>query len=491
MEQDVFDKVIRISKNKGAIYELLKSLSEQTGYSFIYDSQIIDNDKVVKVAKGDYPLRAAIHLITGNDELQMDLSGAYILLRLPAPAIHESRAAGQPGQDSFFTVKGALFDQQTGEPVIFASIHVLQTAMGVVTNQEGGFQLTVPDSLKQLTLRFTHIGYESQETELALLKEGFINVGMKPVVVPLQEVVVSYVHPVQILQDMRANRERNYASEPAYLTTFYREGINLNDKNIDLTESILQVYKTGFQKKASSDQVKLIKKHRLFNRFETDTIYPKMRSGIQSCLILDVIKEMPDFIAPDQETQYTYVYQGKNTIDERLVHVISFRQKDHILEPLYNGELYIEDQNKALVELRFEVNANHVQQATNTFIDKKPVGLKINLQQAKYRVSYKPSNDGLYYTNHIRGDVSFKVRRKNRFFNSQLHFWFEMATCDINTKDVKPFPPNERLSPRRIFAETKSAYDKKFWENFNIILPEEGLKNALIHNLHELLITNP
>ena len=486
-KQDVFDKVVRISKNKGTIYDLLKDISEQSGYLFIYDSQLIENDKTVKVAKGSYSLREAIYLITDNYELQIDVSGVYIILRLPkhpVPAVSND----PPVQDIHFTIKGALFDQETGESVVFATVHILQTSMGTVTNQDGRFQLTIPDSLQHLTVRFSHIGYESQEMELALLKNRFIRLSLLPQVIPLQEVVVSAINPVQVLNDMLSNRARNYASEPAFLLSFYREGIEHNDRNIDLTESVLQVYKSGYQHKADDDQVKLIKKRRIVSRIETDTIFPKMRSGIQSCLILDVIKELPEFIIPNSETPYSYAYKGKSTMDGRQVHIIDFLQKENIREPLYNGALYVEEDNKALVEVRFEINPKLVSKATNSFIDKKPFGLTMSLQQAKYKVSYKLSGNGFYYTNHVRGDVSFKIRRKNRLFTSPLHFWFEMATCDIETTNVKPFPSNQRLSTKRIFAETKTTYDRNFWQNFNIILPEEDLQNILIHNLHEVLI---
>jgi hypothetical protein len=213
-----------------------------------------------------------------------------------------------------------------------------------------------------------------------------------------------------------------------------------------------------------------------------------MRSGINSCLALDIIKELPDFVTPEEETPYVYTYAGKSYIDDRPVNIISFQQKDFIREPLYRGDLFIEAENKALVDVRIEINPRHVNQATHNFISKKPAGLIMNLQQAKYIVSYKLSDDGRYYIHHIRGDIHFKVRRKNRIFSSPLHFWFEMATCDINRQNVKPFPPTERLSTTRIFAETQSTYDQNFWENFNIILPEEGLQNTLIHNLHDVLI---
>ena len=489
--RDIFDKKIRISKNKGTIYELLKNISEQCGYLFIYDSQIIENDKIVKVAKGTYSLRDAIYLISSNKQLQTDLLGNYILLRLPMTQITAVANDSVPTQDINFTIRGVLSDLQTEEAIIFASVHILNTSIGTVTNQDGEFQLNISDSLQHLTVRFSHIGYESREIELSLLKDRFIAVSLEPKVFPLQEVVVSAVNPVQALKDMYDNRALNYASEPAYLTSFYREGIEHNDRNIDLTESVLQIYKTGYQKRADNDQVKLIKKRRIVSRIETDTIFPKMRSGIQSCLVLDVIKELPDFIVPSPETPYKYVYKGKSMIDDRPVHIIYFQQNEFVPEPLYNGELFIEDDNKALVEVRFEINPKLVNKATNMFIDKKPFQYAMNLQQAKYKISYKPSGNGYYYSNHVRGDVSFKIRRKNRLFSSSLHFWFEMATCDIDTENVKPFPSNVRLSTTRIFAETKSAYDKNFWEHFNIILPEDNLKNILIHNLQEVLIAEP
>jgi hypothetical protein len=490
-KHDALDRIVQVSKNKGTIYELLKDLSEQSGYLFIYDSQIIDNDKKVKITKGEYSLRDAIYLITENNRLQIDLSGTYILLRLAETQIQANTndSIPIPAQDIHFTIKGVLFDQETKESIIFASVSILSTSIGTITNQDGGFQLVVPDSLQNHKVKFSHIGYESQEIDLTLLKGETIDLGLKPQAITLQEVVVSTVNPEQTLNDMLNNRAANYASEPAYLTTFYREGIDHNYRNIDLTESVLQIYKTGYNRNAANDQVKLIKKRRILNRLETDTIFPKMRSGIKSCLILDVIKELPEFTVPGKETPYTYSYKGKTFVDNRPVNIISFQQKEHIQEPLYAGDLYIEAENKALVEVRFEINSRLADKATHAFIDKKALGLKIDLQQAQYIVSYKPSEDGQYYVNHVRGDLRFKIRRKKRLFSSPLHFWFEMATCDIKTKEVKSFPLNERLSTTRIFAETKHTYDKNFWKNFNIILPENDLENSIIHNLHEVLIT--
>ena len=488
-ERDALDKVVRISKNRGTVYDLLKDISLQSNLLFIYDSRVIDNDKKIKVAKGDYSLRDAIYLITGNNNLKIDLSGEYILLRITDKQITEKVEEVVTDKNIHFTIGGMLSDSETREALAFASVSIMNTSIGTVTNQDGKFQLVIADSLKNNKVIFSHIGYESREIDILLLKEEFVNIEMNPRIIPLSEVVVSAVNPESVLNEMLNNRETNYSAEPVHLTTFYREGIDHNNINTNLTESVLQVFKTEYNKNASSDQVKLIKKRRVVNRVETDTIFPKMRSGVNSCLILDIIKELPEFIVPNEESQYKYSYIGKSTIDNRIVNIISFQQKKHITEPLYTGELFIEAGNKALIEVRFEINPGLAGKATNMFIDKKASGLRINLQQAQYIVSYKPSEDGLYYINHIRGDIQFKIKHKKHLFSSPLNFWFEMVTCKVDKENANPFPQKERLSTTRIFAETKHDYDKNFWKNFNIILPEEKLQENFIRNINDILVT--
>ena len=493
VEHDPFDTIVRISKNNGTIYELLKDISKQSGYLLIYDSRIIDNDIKVKINKGKYSLRDAIYLITGDKELQLDLSGEYIMIRRgdkqTATIFNDNTPTESKEQDTIFTIGGKLLDAETNEVVTSASVGIINTFIGTITNREGDFRLIIPDSLRNRKVRVSHIGYESIEIDLALLKGEVVNLELKPAIVPLNEVVVSGARPEPLLNDMLNNRQANYASEPVSLTTFYREGIDHNNKNIDITESVLHIYKTGYKRNAAFDHVKLIKKRRVENRPLADTIFPKMRSGINSCLVLDIIKELPEFIAPDKETQYSYSYAGRTVIDNRKVNIISFKQKEYINDPLYTGHIFIDNEKKALVEVRFEINPKYADKATNMFIDRKSPGIRIILQKAQYIVSYKLSDDGFYYINHVRGDLRFKIRKNKQLFNSAIHLWFEMVTCDIVTKDVQGIPVSERLSKTRIFSETKHDYDINFWGNFNIILPEEALKENIIKNLNEIVIT--
>ena len=112
-------------------------------------------------------------------------------------------------------------------------------------------------------------------------------------------------------------------------------------------------------------------------------------------------------------------------------------------------------------------------------IVKKSRFYELEPQSVRYTVSYKQLN-GKYYVNHIRGDLDFKVKRKKHLFgSSQLHTWFEMVTCKIDTEQVTRFTKNEVLPTRTVFAETNFSYDENFWGDFNTIIPEEKLNEAI------------
>ncbi|MDR0742990.1 MAG: carboxypeptidase-like regulatory domain-containing protein, partial [Tannerella sp.] len=180
-EKDIFERIVKITDNKGTIYELLKDLSRQSGYLFVYDSQVIDNNKKIKVPTGEYTLRNAIYLITGNARIRIDLLGEHILLRSS-----DEPPPDRPVRNPFSTIKGSLSDNDTGKPIHYVSVGILNTTIGTVSNQDGIFQLTLPDSLRQQKVRFSHIGYESME--LTLPEDENMDLALKPQVVSLQEI---------------------------------------------------------------------------------------------------------------------------------------------------------------------------------------------------------------------------------------------------------------------------------------------------------------
>lgn len=78
-------------------------------------------------------------------------------------------------------VQGIVLDSETKEPLLYATILIKDTKIGVVTDVDGKFKFVIPDSLlsDNITLVVTYIGYEKTEftvnrAELPMTKELLI-----------------------------------------------------------------------------------------------------------------------------------------------------------------------------------------------------------------------------------------------------------------------------------------------------------------------------
>ncbi len=480
--EDVFDRIIAFPKSKGTIYELLEKVTELSGYLFIYDSEVLNNEEVVSVKEGEYTLRQIIYKITKNNTLQLRLIGNHISIQpqekttLPPPLVIEEIKDSIP---THFTLEGIVIDKLSKEPIPFASVGVPSDAIGTITNLNGEFRLRLPDSLRNTSIQLSHIGYLQQEMELSPLIEKHTTFSLEPQVISIQEIVVRLVNPQRLIRDMIDKRSVNNAKEPVYFTSFYREGIEQKKGFVDLTEAVFKVFKAPYTSTSSADQIKLLKMRRISNEAEKDTLITKFKSGINASLLLDIMKHLPEFLTEEERDHYNFISSDITVIDNRVANVIYFEQKREIKEPLYRGELYIDSENDALLMAKFEINPLYVEKSTNMFIIKKSKKLQIKPQKIIYTVSYKPWK-GVYHISHIRGDLYFKIKKKKQLFSTTtVHTWFEMATCKIETENVSRFNRYEVQPTKTIFSETNFVYDEKFWGDFNIILPEEKLNESI------------
>lgn len=491
----IFNQNLQISfpKSRESVYKLLSRISDQTGYFFIYDSDYIDNKKVVKVKPGVYPLEEAVKIAVGNKEILLRTEGKHILLYKKT----EFRLTSKPqiksefqisdsisnisDTTSFFNIEGTLIDKISGEPVVFATVGIKSLSIGTVSNLNGHFKLRLSDSIENSVISISHLGYETAEFPAHMLAGHNITYSLTQKVVPLQEVVVRVVDPQKTIREMLNKRALNYAHDPVLLTIFYREGVEFG-KNINLTEAVLQIFKTGYRNTIESELVKLLKMRKISNPGVRDTLMAKVKSSIYSFQQLDLVKNLPDFLDPESIQLYNFHHSDITSIDGRRVYVISFKQKPEVYDALYMGELFIDADNLALIRAKFEMNPEFIDKAADVFVVKKDRALNVTPSKVSYDVDYKLYN-GTYFINHIRGDIDFKIRKRWKFFNSALKVWFEIVNCKTDTgltstpsaqllSGIKPFPANERIQTRDIFSEILFDYDPEFWGNFNVIMPE-------------------
>jgi hypothetical protein len=224
--------------------------------------------------------------------------------------------------------------------------------------------------------------------------------------------------------------------------------------------------------------VELLKMRNISRVGETDSVLARLKAGIDAALQLDLVKNRPDFLTLTNNN-YRYLSTGMTSIDERTAYIVYFEQKEEVQQPLFRGELYIDTQTYALLGADFEVNPHYVKKASDLFVEKKDRKLAVTPHKITYSVRYKQWGSH-YYMDYVRGDLTFRVHRRHRLWsNARLHMWFEMATCKIDTVQVRPFPKSQRLPRRVIFQDVDFPFNDTFWDNFNVIPPETKLSDAI------------
>src|SRR5208337_1309450 len=64
-------------------------------------------------------------------------------------------------------ITGLVKDKQTGELLIGVSVIIKNTTLGTYTDNAGKFSITVPASVSKPELRFSYLGYTSQDVTIA------------------------------------------------------------------------------------------------------------------------------------------------------------------------------------------------------------------------------------------------------------------------------------------------------------------------------------
>lgn len=88
-----------------------------------------------------------------------------------------------------YTINGVLKDAETGEHIIGATVHVENSDLGTVTNGYGYYSLTLKEG--DYSLKFSHLGYSSQVSEITLDKNTYLKISIAPSITRLEEVQIS------------------------------------------------------------------------------------------------------------------------------------------------------------------------------------------------------------------------------------------------------------------------------------------------------------
>ncbi len=389
-----------------------------------------------------------------------------------------SSAMAQNGSN-FTTVTGQLKDAKTNDGLFFAYVTIPGSHVGTVTNSEGFFTLKIGENLNPPEIEFSHLGYKDKRVPLSDLRGEEVEIHLEPSSIPIDGVTVRPADPRKLVSDAFKKVNENYSNQANMLSGFYRETIKQRWRYISISEAVVDIYKAPYTAFTRSDRVRIFKGRKSTNVKRADTLAVKLQGGPRVSLLLDVVKNNELLFFENDLNYYEFTLEDMVTIDEKVNYVIRFKQKSHIPTPLYYGRLYIDTENLAITNAQFSLNLENEDEAANLFVLRKPRGVKLTPTSTSYYVSYI-EQDGVYYLNYVRNELSFKANWKSRIFNSNYSITAELAITDRDFTNAERFPYRESFKERDIMSDAVEAFnDDDFWGEHNYIRPEESIERAI------------
>lgn len=224
------EKRITIQKKNISIKDAFNKIERQTNYSIAYKKTETDEKRKINLSLKDTNLKKALEEILKDTGLTYKINGYHIILVL------KKEKAETKKNDLTQTIRGTVSDVETGQPVEFANIFLLENpSKGTISDSMGHFVIRgIP--LGYTNIKVSFIGYKPyiyREILLTSAREASIEIPLKESSLSVGEVTVHpqinkerTINPMalaagRLLSVEEANRFAGAFNDPARLVTSF------------------------------------------------------------------------------------------------------------------------------------------------------------------------------------------------------------------------------------------------------------------------------
>lgn len=405
---------------------------------------------------------------------QLVLAASPVLLLLCATEIMAQDNAG------FYTVSGVVKDKTNRKKLEYVNISVPGTPIGTVTNEDGEFSLKIKNGEKVEAIEISHIGYCNYRQPIEKENLSGLTFLLTPQTMLLSEIIIRANDARNIVAAAIDNIGNNYPDRSNMLTGFYRETAQKGRRYVNLSEAVINIYKTPYAESVERDRVQVYKGRKLLSQKASDTLAVKLLGGPNLAVYVDIVKNPDILLDKESLSNFSYKMEEPVSIDNRPQYVISFRPQ--VIQPyaLYYGTLYIDKENLAFTRAEFFLDMSDRAKATQMILRKKPLGLRFKPGEVAFLVTYK-QRGGKSYLNYIRNQIKFKCDWKRRLFSTNYTIVSEMVVTENTEQNVELIPYKAAFKKNQSLSDkVMDFFDPDFWGAYNIIEPTESLESAVV-----------
>lgn len=171
-------EVVSLKVREVSLVEVMKEITRQSGYNFLYNYDVIKDKGNVTLEISDGQLEDVLKKILEPKGLTYEVKENLVMVRLAAPQVQQQ-------QERIITGKVTDVNHQ---PLPGVTVMLRDARIGVTTDVNGKYKMVLPEQ-KNLVLVFSFVGMDRKEIKITTQQE--INVTLKEQVTELEEAVVS------------------------------------------------------------------------------------------------------------------------------------------------------------------------------------------------------------------------------------------------------------------------------------------------------------
>jgi TonB-linked SusC/RagA family outer membrane protein len=178
----VYAQKVTIEAKNEAVSKVIRQISKQTGYIFLYNSHIFDNDPLISLSLKDASIEQAVKACLSGRPINYTIKEKTIVLAKKEEVNHKVPLNDNQQQRS---VDGFVFDEKS-RPLIGATIRVADARVNISTDDKGYFRIS--DIAEDASIVVSYVGYNTLTIPVSG-KEHF-TISLSPLISEMKEVTV-------------------------------------------------------------------------------------------------------------------------------------------------------------------------------------------------------------------------------------------------------------------------------------------------------------
>jgi hypothetical protein len=463
-QQTKLSDTISIEIEKLQIKQILDSLSTNYNYYFSYNpEQFCVTQKISTNAK-KIQLQQLVTLIAHGQHMSFTLKNRHIIFKPPKT------------KNTSHSITGTITENEI--PIPNVSVYLKNSMRGVITNQDGFFALKYHKEFIADTLLISHLGYKTQHLPVGSLKYEPLNIQLEKHNISLDEIIVTATTANNIIKETIENIPKTYPHHAVCYTSFYREEVTKNNNYQYFSEAILKIFKNSYAGIFNQEHITR-EQSRTFHKANNDTLLLKIKAGLRTALLLDIVRYQPDFLHTKTFTNYIFELIEPTYQNNELIFKVRFIPRPGS-EANYTGILLIDAKRKALAGVTFEYAENRTHKL-HDLINKNTTIIPTG---AKYTIRYRLKKD-TYYLHFITTQLDFTINNKCESELQRYRTKSSLYVVNTDTLNVEKPTIKERINPQIIFSKRHFHYEPDFWGKYDYHMPS----NQVIEDLQRMFNT--